>query len=421
MDTSLFILKPAIDTCDCIICHRKGVKASDEHIIPKSLGGYAHSWKVCKDCNSKFGSAVDIKLINHYMIAWERYFHQLKGESNTAVKSPLEGTFKGKDGEPYKVVEDKGVMTPHMLRPVFNLSPDGKHLSMAVDPATKNPERILEKYCKDNGIDYDPTQVTTSKVKEVKSPWLTINTTIDLSSFRMGILKIAYEFTAELIPDYLDDAEAVKIADILEHACYDRIDDVVFGGNGISDIFPMIFKDVIDFANNKRHYLLLTNVGGKMCCFVKLFNVFCLGIKMSDKPYSMAEDNIILVNDFGKQQIDLFTLEELITKVTHFNDTTYHFMGNWDSKLQLIAGMKGIGIYSAEDGHNLCLTTDGQIMGSLSKILPTIPDTMVDNQFHSGKSIATYHINGLFCFCLAPTQELIPVKEVVLESSINKF
>ena len=167
---------------------KRGVKASDEHIIPKSLGGYAHTWKVCKTCNSTFGSSVDIKLINHYMIAWERYFHQLKGESKTTVKSPLEGTFTGKDGEPYRVVEDKGVMTPHMLRPLFNLSADGKHLSMAVDAATKNPENIMEKYCKDNNIDFDPTQVTISKIKE-KSPWLTVQTTIDLSSFRMGILK----------------------------------------------------------------------------------------------------------------------------------------------------------------------------------------------------------------------------------------
>lgn len=85
----------------------------------------------------------------------------------------------------------------------------------------------------------------------------------------MGILKIAYEFTAELIPEYLEDQEAIKIADILENARYDRIDDIEFGGNGITDIFPMIFKDVIDFSNEKRHYVLLTNVGGKLCCFVK--------------------------------------------------------------------------------------------------------------------------------------------------------
>ncbi len=419
MTPSIFTQKPTGDTCDCIICRKKGVKASDEHIIPKSLGGYAHSWKVCKTCNSTFGSSVDIKLINHYMIAWERYFHQLKGESKTTVKSPLEGTFTGKDGEPYRVVEDKGVMTPHMLRPLFNLSADGKHLSMAVDAATKNPENIMEKYCKDNNIDFDPNQVTISKIKE-KSPWLTVQTTIDLSSFRMGILKIAYEFTAELIPEYLEDQEAIKIADILENARYDRIDDIEFGGNGITDIFPMIFKDVIDFSNEKRHYVLLTNVGGKLCCFVKLFNVFCLGMKMSNNPYSLADKNIILINDFGKQSIELFTLEELITKVTHFNDTSYRFMGNWDEKLQIVAGMKGIGIYCAEDGHNLCLTPDGHIMGSLSHILATLPDSLTENRFEDGKSLTTYHIDGLFCFCLAPTQELIPVREIVLESSINK-
>ena len=95
-------------------------------------------------------------------------------------------------------------------------------------------------------------------------------------------------------------------------------------------------------------------------------------------------------------------------------------MGNWDEKLQIVAGMKGIGIYCAGDGHNLCLTPDGHIMGSLSHILATLPDSLTENRFEDGKSFTTYHIDGLFCFCLAPTQELIPVREIVLESSINK-
>ncbi len=421
MDISIFTLKPSGDTCDCIICRKKNVLRSDEHIIPMSLGGYAHTWNVCKDCNSNFGSFVDKKLINHYLITWERYFYKLKGESKKAVKSPLEGTFAGADGEPYRVIEENGFMVPHMLRPTFTLTPDGKQVTMAVDPKTKDPKKILEKYCKDNGLLYDPAQTIISSVQSSDSPWLNVSTTIDMSSFRLGMVKMAYEFAAELIPGYLSDPEAIKIASILENSSYDRIDEIEFGGNGITDIFPMIFKDVIDFTKKKRHYIFLANISGKMYCFVKLFDVFCLGIKLSDKSYPLADDNVILINDFENNSIHLFTILELISRVSSFESCGFSFMGDIDTKLQVIGGERGIGIYSASDGYNLCFYPNGKIMGSLSKVLSTIPVGQVDNQVIDGKSRTTYHINGSICFCMAPTKELLPLKEIILESSITKI
>lgn len=424
MNTSIFTQKPAGDTCDCIICHKKAVQASDEHIIPKSLGGYIHSWKVCKTCNSTFGNTVDKQLINHFFIQWERFRHQLKGESKAEVKNPFEGTFAGDDGEPYRVMNENGKLVPHILKPKITISPDGKSVSVAIDPATKNPEKILEKVCKDSCIPFDPTSVTKSIVKEADTPWLTIKPTIDLSLFRIGILKIAYEFTAELIPEYLSDREAVKFSDILEHNSYERIDEIEFGGNGITDIFPMLFNDFIDFSNEKRHYILLTNVSGKMHCFIKLFNVFCLGIKMSDIAYEIADKNVILINDFGRKSINLLTLKEFVTMISVNTIPQFRFYDDLGSKLQVItggAGVKGIGFYAAPDGQNLCFAPNGFPQGSLTEVLPTIPEYLIETRVQSGKYITIYHIEGLYYFCLAPSCELIPVKEIILETTICKL
>lgn len=94
MDKSVFQAKPSDATCTCIICRKGNVIRSDEHIIPMSLGGYMHTWNVCKSCNSKLGQNVDPLLTNHYLIQWERYFHKLKGESGKEVpKSPNRHTY----------------------------------------------------------------------------------------------------------------------------------------------------------------------------------------------------------------------------------------------------------------------------------------------------------------------------------------
>jgi len=46
---------------NCLFCNSSN-KFSEEHIIPKSIGGSITINNVCIDCNSKFGSEVDIKL-----------------------------------------------------------------------------------------------------------------------------------------------------------------------------------------------------------------------------------------------------------------------------------------------------------------------------------------------------------------------
>ena len=72
MDKSVFVTKPKSSLCTCIICRREAVEASDEHIIPKALGGYMHTWNVCQECNSILGHKVDSLITNQYFIGFER-------------------------------------------------------------------------------------------------------------------------------------------------------------------------------------------------------------------------------------------------------------------------------------------------------------------------------------------------------------
>jgi HNH endonuclease len=48
----------------CIFC-KENKKPSEEHIIPRNVGGSVVTYQVCETCNSIFGSEVDSELIMH--------------------------------------------------------------------------------------------------------------------------------------------------------------------------------------------------------------------------------------------------------------------------------------------------------------------------------------------------------------------
>lgn len=166
-----------------------------------------------------------------------------------------------------------------------------------------------------------------------------------------------------MIPSYLSDINAINISSILSEAEVSRLSEIEFGGNGFEDIFPQMFGHVIDFSNKKRHYILLLNLNGQLWCFVKLFNVFCIGIKMSDKPYVEANEKIIAINDFQKQDFDLFTLEELITSTQRFESIGCRFTDGWDNRFKSVSGNSNVGFYCDKDMHNLCFDMLGRHIG----------------------------------------------------------
>ena len=380
-----------------------------------------HTWDVCQTCNSKFGSNVDPLLTDHYFMQWERYIHQLKGESGKTIPNPLEGTRFAEDGEKYKITMDSGVLTPHVVQK-FQMSDDGRSVTLSIDPKdVGKANEMMKKYCSRKGLPFDPKSIIQSPVHQSPSPTFQIQTAIDISHFRMGILKIAYEFTACLIPDYLSDAESKRIASILYDADLNRLDEVQFGNAFAEDVLPKIFGEVIDFTNIKRHYLFLTNIEGKMYCFVKLFNTFCIGIKLSEREYELAGQQIIVINDFGKSTFDLYTLEELITLSQQFENVGATFSDLWNKRIQELSSVTTVGFYYDGTGHNLCYDINHNLIGNLYEYLKTVPHDYGDVEYKEGKVVSTIPINSDIYFLMAPTNEYVPVETLKLISKSTKI
>ncbi len=87
------------------------------------------------------------------------------------------------------------------------------------------------------------------------------------------------------------------------------------GQNGLNDgLFENLLGLVVDFDYKKRHFIMLTNYNGALYCIVRLFDVFCLPIKLSDKKYEQLREPIYAINDFGRACFDVLTIEQLVNK-----------------------------------------------------------------------------------------------------------
>lgn len=416
MDTAKFTQNPLKATCRCLICRENDVEASDEHIIPKALGGMMHTWDVCKTCNSKLGELVDSPLNNHSLITLNRHVHSLRGQSGQRPKTVLEGTFTGDDGHRYRLEFDNGVLTPHKL-PEISHSDAGIHLS--IDPRDlPKVDEIIGRYCRRHNLKTDPTTRKTSQVVESPSQHFNIPVSIDIAGFRLALVKIAYEFAATLFPELLDDPEMTHIAGVLHRADHARIDELDASG-AFHDIFPQMFGSMIDLSQKTRHYIALINLDGKLYCCVRLFSLMFMVVKLSDSPLRQPYMPIIAINDFGKHNLELYNIAELAKKTSRYLYTTYIFTGETDERPR-----PDVALATDMHGHLMLFTPKGQPIGNIKYVLSCMPEEMVETAIDlSGPdeiSITSYKIDGNAGFVTADGQIML-IDRIISRSAIQKI
>ena len=405
----------------CIICHQKHVEASDEHIIPKAIGGYLHTWNVCKTCNSTFGDHIDKLLINQHLIKHERYKHKLKGQSNQIVDHPFTGVFKGEDGKQYKIEEKDGVLTPHIIGAKPTISEDGTQMSLTIDARdSKQIKGIVEKYCKRNKLQM-PDKLPDFDVQKSPAPAIQVEFSLNFNELKLAMLKIAYEFTACLIPNYVSDRDGLIISDILREANPKRVAELEIGENILKDEFiQRIFGPYLEFTKDTRHYILLANVENKLICCVKLFNLFCTAIVMAHHVYDEIKEPIIVINDFGENGFEIYTLSELLLKNSMTQELfkliePYHTnLASWNMPM---------GFCCDKENRNLCFDLSGHYIGTIVDLLDRVPDNRIESVYEKTKVKSIFHIQGAVCFMLniSSMLMLVPIDEIILETNFKRY
>lgn len=287
----------------CIICHRIDVQYTKEHVIPKALGGhYVLQKMVCVDCNSQLGSCVDDALVNHALSKMFRFAHEISGRARN-LPNPFAGEHSMQSDPSQSVridVDASGHLVPHFITQVKeeDLGGGKVKVNISVDATNEDKlERIVK--TKANRLGGSVEEVSASIEKTVIRSDSKIRThlAIDLQNFKIGLLKIAYEFGVHQIPDYMECSDAKEIAKILREGLFTEVYRYVNIGNGFNTDVISHFSDFLDFEGVK-HYLILVGTDAALLCFIHLHKLFTVGVTLSYGPF--REYFQIGVNDVEK-------------------------------------------------------------------------------------------------------------------------
>ncbi len=297
----------------CAICHRTDVRYSVEHVIPEALGGcYVRKQMVCVDCNSKLGARVDAALVNHDLSKMFRLVHGLGGKAKKPP-NPFAGEYRLRSDPDRKMrirIGPGGRLTPYFLTETGQKNlPDGRvGVTISVDRADEHKvEPIVRTIAKRLGGSAEEALGTMQKTVTSSEGGLTGELTLDLRNFKIGLLKIAYEFAVDRIPDYVESGDAKQIATILREARFDEVERYVIG-NGFDRGVMAPLSNFLGYEGVK-HYLVLSSGGEGVRCFVHLDGLFSIGATLSTRVFGSLFE--IGVNDVESRRFKVWGIEDM--------------------------------------------------------------------------------------------------------------
>ena len=301
----------------CIICRAEKAQNcfNDEHVIPDSLGGYYHIRTVCVDCNSRLGREVDSPLVNHKLSELYRFGQEIAGKSGK-VPNPFAGVLSQKDSPEKKARLDVGSDGNLELYrpPELKWGEEGSKLilSISIDPKDeKKLDGIVAKALARKQIPPE-TIARGEKSFTLEKGAYTCTWKIDVLNFKLGLLKIAYEFAVDTLPDYFHDDTAVTISQVLRDGRYEDALEYVKIGNGLQGKIWDPFNQYLDL-DSRTHYLALAATDDMgLVCLIKLHDLFAIGVILSPKRYLNEGEMHIGINSLDKKSFIRMTGNEMI-------------------------------------------------------------------------------------------------------------
>lgn len=304
----------------CIICRvdKDALEFSDEHVIPDSLGGYYHIYSVCRTCNSRMGETVDSALVKHKLTDLYRFVEGMAGKSG-AIPNPFGGlaaSSENPDVQARAIADDDGALKFQLIPRVVVHEEGGAPTSIEIVVDTQDEAKIgtiLRKKLERLGIDESQARAKSELLRSVVDGGFSMRWQVDTQAFKIGLLKIAYEFAVDSIEDYFETPDAIEISRVLREVDYEAVNRFVTVGSGLEPEVFEPFKDYLDL-DNKKHYLVLINAGMELMGCVKLHRLFCVGVKLSSKRH-MDKGNIIFgINDIANHTFRKLNLQELVAE-----------------------------------------------------------------------------------------------------------
>lgn len=293
---------------ECIICRKlkKENEFSDEHVIPESIGGYYHIYTVCRDCNSKLGQRVDSAIVNHSLTKFHRYLYNLAGKSGK-IPSPFSSNNSTLCDDPTQKVKistnNIGDMDCYFIPKISTIDDilSTGEISITLDKRDESKiEPILNGLSKRLNIPLDELKQDLI-ISQHKAPIHIRDTiTINTLNFKIGLLKIAYEFAVDSIPEYYMDEKSILISKILFSADYKAVDthsfllDSGFDPNFL-ELIPGLTRT--NLISEHDYVLVLLGSNRGTFCIIHLAELFNTRVLLSTKNY-LGKNLIFGINDF---------------------------------------------------------------------------------------------------------------------------
>lgn len=414
----------------CIMCHQNCVELSDEHVIPKSIGGYYHIYNVCKKCNSSLGAKIDPLLVDSPLLRIIRYTKKLVGHGGkNSYPQPFSKPENASDGTSYYISEDEhGRLHPHVCTNVkCHRAEDGSLESFTLTLDAENEhkrEDIIKKICERNNIQDCRLEIVDEK-RTREFPTLRYRFEFSATEFILGMLKIAYEFTCDCIPEYEYSEGGQLLSRILIEANPESLDKVVVISMKIAEeMMRRVWDPLIDFSSTTdRHYLFLGQSQDGIYCIVNLFNEICIGFLM-DTTRKYQTGGYVYINDILGKCCEKLSMEDLVTKVlSNSGGYTFEFSRKQYKGSQKLKHLNrdGRGLGKTLDGDVLLLDSKGDILGSVPDYLGLIKEDDKKSVITSGYMITRYFLpKGVFVQ-QESSKELIPIDRIEYKNQITKY
>ena len=348
----------------CAICRRQDVPYSIEHVIPEALGGYyVRNDLVCVDCNSQLGRRVDDALVNHWLTQLYRFVYGVHGKAKSGP-NPFAGSFtlQSDPGKKMQIrIGKDGRLIPYFVPEVKRMDLDGNRVqvNISVDAADEAQiDTIVTKIAERMGVSAEEVLSSAERTRVSSDGGLRRHRTVNMRDFKIGLLKIAYEFAADRVPGYLESDDAIHTAEVLREARFDDVERYVNIGDGLDQRVLARFSDFLGFTEFK-HYLVLCTTDSGLLCFVHLHNLFSVGVTLSTGSFGDLLE--FGVNDIRQRSFEVWRLEDI--PVT----TTYRPMLHFATEQEMAAFREAERApdfdYEASDGSWKLFERDGTHLG----------------------------------------------------------
>lgn len=274
----------------CIFCRepRAPDEFSLEHVVPDAIGGtLTIRGAVCKRCNDRLGSEVDVHLTNHGMVELRRMTLRLAGKSGK-VPNPFRSGRLAADGRRVRLdlkTDAVRVYTP----PVVEIAPTESgfdvHVQIHEDDERKLPEIVNKAITRNGGKPLSEEEIRAAYVRSSTTNPITEHTlNWDFAQVHRPLLKIAYEVAYDTLGTaYLDDPTShALVAAVWDPAPFDDQwphAPHIRGAIQIVGTDDPIVPPRADDATTHRVDLLV--VDRSVCVCVRIFDLFEAMIEVS--------------------------------------------------------------------------------------------------------------------------------------------